>query len=142
MRRLTALALLRGPLLLGPLLLGLGACSTTVPTGSDAGNGRGYVVFFQEWSAGLDHAANNVIAAAARAAAAAPDTPVHVVGSADTLGSPQANVYLSETRAQVVADALVTDGVAANRIVQQARGSLQPVGGLVESRRVTITIGG
>lgn len=132
MRRMIALA----------LLLGLGACSTMTPSPQAAGGGPSYVVYFQEWSAGLDRAADNVIAAAARAAAADPAAPVHVLGSADMLGSPQANIYLSQTRAQVVADGLVRDGVAPGRIVQGARGSVQPVGGNVESRRTTITIGG
>jgi outer membrane protein OmpA-like peptidoglycan-associated protein len=132
MRRMTTLA----------LLLGLGACSTVTPSPQAAGDGPRYVVFFQEWSAGLDGSANRVITAAARAAAADPMAPVHVLGAADMLGSPQANVYLSQTRAQVVTDGLVRDGVAQSRIVQDARGSLQPVGGNVESRRVTITIGG
>ena len=79
-------------------------------------------VFFQPFSAALDQPALNNITSAAKAANAQPQARVIVVGAADTVGSAPANKYLSETRAQVVADALVADGVAQDRIHTRAIG--------------------
>ena len=45
-----------------------------------------------------------------------------VTGAADSVGSSKANKDLSQTRAQVVADALVSDGVAPGRIHTRAIG--------------------
>ncbi|HUC16852.1 MAG TPA: OmpA family protein [Acetobacteraceae bacterium] len=104
--------------------------------------GRGYVVFFQEWSAALDAPALQAIAAAAAIAAKTPDAPITVTGYADPLGSVQANIYLTETRAQVVTDQLTADGVNPARIHQRAAGKVGFQLTSQESRRVVITIGG
>jgi outer membrane protein OmpA-like peptidoglycan-associated protein len=98
-----------------------------------------YVVFFQEWSAALDDSAQGVIGNAAAWAKAHPDTIVQVVGSADPTGSRQANILLSELRAQVVVDRLATDGVDTQRIAQTGAGSVQFTLTSQESRRVTIS---
>ncbi|HEY1857109.1 OmpA family protein [Acidocella sp.] len=82
-----------------------------------------FPVFFQPWSAAISKTASQTIAAAARAALADPSTPVIVTGAADTVGSSLANRYMSETRAQVVSDALAADGVVASRIEVKAIGA-------------------
>lgn len=98
-----------------------------------------YVVYFQEWSAALDDSAQAVITNAATWAKAHPNTTVQVVGSADPTGSRQANILLSELRAQVVVDQLATDGVDTPRIAQTGTGSIQFALTSQESRRVTIS---
>lgn len=98
------------------------------------------VVFFNAWSSELDAPALGVVAEFARDAKAAPNRPVLVKGFADRIGSDQANRVLSQLRAQVVADALVAQGVNAARIVQIARGATQADPG-IESRRVDIELG-
>lgn len=126
-------------------VLGLAACTVApAPAGSAAPpvSGRSYVVFFQEWSAGLDKPALQTIAAAAAVAAGNPAAPVVVTGYADPLGSVQANIYLTETRAQVVTDQLTADGINPARIHQRAAGKVGFQLTSQESRRVVITIGG
>jgi outer membrane protein OmpA-like peptidoglycan-associated protein len=131
-------------LILG-ILTGLGGCAFfEAPPGPPP---PATPVFFQPFSAALDQAALNAIATAARAANAQPDAPVTVIGAADSVGSVKANKYLSETRAQVVADQLVADGVAQSRLRIRARGSIQPTletpGTPVQAaRRVLIEISG
>jgi outer membrane protein OmpA-like peptidoglycan-associated protein len=98
-----------------------------------------YVVFFQEWSAALDDSAQGVIGNAAAWAKAHPDRIVQVVGSADPTGSRQANILLSELRAQVVVDQLAADGVDTQRIAQTGTGAVQFTLTSQESRRVTIS---
>ncbi len=105
-----------------------------------AASGDGYVVFFTPWSAQLDDPAMSVVASAAAAAQAAPGRPVLVEGYADSIGSAQANMSMSATRAQVVADGLAADGVARSRIVLRPRGQTAGDPG-IESRRVVIEIG-
>ncbi|MBU6419995.1 MAG: OmpA family protein [Proteobacteria bacterium] len=131
-------------LILG-ILMGLGGCaSLDAPSGPPP---PATPVFFQPFSAALDQAALNAIATAAQAANAQPDAPVTVIGAADSVGSVKANEYLSETRAQVVADQLAADGVAQSRLRIRARGIIQPTleapGTPVQAaRRVLIEIGG
>ncbi|MGH7101774.1 MAG: OmpA family protein [Acetobacteraceae bacterium] len=121
-------------------VLGLaGLAFVTVP--AHAAEQR-FVVFFQEWSAGLDKAALQTIAVAARAAAEDPGAKISVTGYADLLGSVQANLYLTETRAQVVTDQLKSDGVAAPRITQHSAGQVPYQLTSQESRRTIITVGG
>jgi outer membrane protein OmpA-like peptidoglycan-associated protein len=101
-------------------------------------------VFFQPFSAALDPSALSAIASVAKAAGEEPGARVVVTGCADSVGSTQANRYLSETRAQMVVDALVGDGVAPSRIrpirVAQARKDTgKPAQG---ARRVLIQLAG
>ncbi len=101
-------------------------------------------VFFQPFSAALDQPALTIIAAAAKAANAEPDAPITVTGAADSVGGSKANELLSETRAQVVADALVSDGVAQSRITVTGIGeATTPTTGAAAqfSRRALIQIG-
>lgn len=103
-------------------------------------------VFFQPWSAALDGHALAAIARAAKAARANPGDDVVVTGGADSVGSEQANVYLSETRAQVVADQLAADGVSRKRIKIEGQGIVAsgvPNGTPAQiARRVLIQVGG
>lgn len=103
-------------------------------------------VFFQPFSAALDQPALTTIAAVAAAANQQPSARIYVTGAADSTGSSKANKYLSETRAQVVADALVSDGIAHSRIHVRAIGVAPapgPTGTPAQSaRRVLIQIAG
>lgn len=98
------------------------------------------VVFFNSFSADLDGPANGVIREFARDALTAPNRPITVLGYADAAGSPEANRMLSALRAKVVTDALVGQGIAANRITQRPRGATDTDPG-IESRRVEIELG-
>ncbi len=101
-------------------------------------------VFFQPWSANLDQPALTTIATAAKAANELPNAPILVTGAADTVGGSKSNMFLSHARAQVVADQLAADGVAASRITTRAVGETrapgQPGGYQQFSRRVLIRI--
>ena len=99
------------------------------------------IVFFQEWSAALDPAAQSAVGAAATWAKEHPDEVVTVSGFADTTGSSKANEYISLTRAQVVSDQLAADGVAASRITIAGQGATSYALSSQESRRVEIAIG-
>ena len=132
MRRLLAFAC---------LLAALGGCAALMGP-SAPGPMQKFVVFFPEWSAGLDGPAQAVITAAADAAKQTGNAPVTVIGFADPTGSAEANVYMSRTRAQVVTDALVQDGVAAGRIHRSARGETNFTATSQESRRAEIDVGG
>jgi outer membrane protein OmpA-like peptidoglycan-associated protein len=132
MRRLTALLF---------VVLTSAALHGATATAADAPAQR-FVIFFQEWSAAFDDPALGAISQAAAYAQAHPGSHVHVVGFADPTGSKQANVLMSELRAQVVSDQLVLDGVPARRIEQVGRGSVQFALTGQESRRVEIAVGG
>jgi outer membrane protein OmpA-like peptidoglycan-associated protein len=113
----------------------LAACTVSGPSRPP------YMVYFQERSTQLDAPAHDVILLAARRANASPTARVTVVGYTDSAGSPPADVRLSRQRAQIVADTLAANGVAATRIVRVAAGKTNADPG-VASRRVEITVGG
>ena len=113
----------------------LGGCAVMPPSGAPR-----QVVFFQTWSAALDPAALQVVADAAQTLKANPQDHVWVYGYADPLGSVAANKLISATRAQVVTDQLVTDGVALGRIEQRGRGETGSEPTEQASRRVVLTI--
>lgn len=119
------------------LLVCLGACTAGTPQASQR-----FVVYFQEWSAGLDEGAQKAITEAAQRAQQHPTEAVIVTGFADPEGSQQANIDLSRTRAQVVVDQLTRDGVAAGRIHLAARGATDFTLSSQESRRVEIAVAG
>jgi outer membrane protein OmpA-like peptidoglycan-associated protein len=119
------------------LLFALIAACTPAPSGPT----HKVVVFFQEWSAALDPAATAAVGAAAQLAKDRPGAQLEVTGFADPKGSGQANDSMSLTRAQVVADQLVADGVNRARIVLSARGATDFTQTSQESRRVEIAIG-
>jgi outer membrane protein OmpA-like peptidoglycan-associated protein len=121
------------------LLLACSACAAQ--TGARSADEQKYLVFFQEWSAQLDTPAQGAITAAAAEAKAHPTEHVTVTGFADPTGSPQANVEISRLRAQVVSDALVSNGVDQARISRSARGATEFMANSLESRRVEIAVG-
>jgi outer membrane protein OmpA-like peptidoglycan-associated protein len=57
-----------------------------------------------------------------------PTYPVQLVGYTDTTGRSDANLVISNARAQTVYDALVTRGVDAKRFVVSGQGSANPIG--------------
>jgi outer membrane protein OmpA-like peptidoglycan-associated protein len=130
MRRLAAL---------GAILMVAGCAIAHGPT--PAANGQKYVIFFQPFSANLDDPALGALKAAAESALAHPTAPVTVAGFASTIGSAQANAALSQTRAQVVSDGLVSDGVPAGRIRRKALGEVDYTLDPIEGRRVEISVG-
>jgi outer membrane protein OmpA-like peptidoglycan-associated protein len=127
-------------------VLPLAGCATIANIDSPAPMTPATPVFFQPFSAALDNSALTTIAAVAKAANAEPGARVTVTGAADTVGSAKANKYLSETRAQVVADALESYGVADSRIRVRSVGAVASPNGpgvaAQYSRRALITIGG
>jgi outer membrane protein OmpA-like peptidoglycan-associated protein len=100
-----------------------------------------FVVFFQEWSAAIDDAAQDVITHAADWAKAHPGNFARVNGFASPTGSRQANILMADLRAQRVVDQLLADGVDAKRIHQRGHGPVPFAISEQESRRVEISIG-
>jgi outer membrane protein OmpA-like peptidoglycan-associated protein len=98
-----------------------------------------YIVFFQQDSVTVDPTAAAIIARAAAKARTTPDAAVIVRGYTDSVASTQADVLLSQQRAQHVADALVADGVASSRISRHGNGQTGNDPG-VASRRVEINV--
>ncbi len=98
------------------------------------------VVFFDEWSGALDHAARDVINQAAIRSRQVARAHIEVAGYADNAGNPEANLALTQLRAHRVAEALERDGVPAGEITIKAEGAQREPG--VASRRVEITISG
>jgi outer membrane protein OmpA-like peptidoglycan-associated protein len=128
-------------LLSAGLLLAAGAWALATVSASEAVSPRPRaVVFFQEWSAQLDDAAKGVIADAAEWAKQHPDAPVRVLGYADPTGSKEANRLLTLLRAQMVIDALESDGVDAARMQREGEGSVNYADSSQESRRVEIIV--
>jgi outer membrane protein OmpA-like peptidoglycan-associated protein len=98
-------------------------------------------VFFTADSATLDPEAQGVVRLAAEAARAT-TSPIVVVGFAGPAGGASYNRALSEARAQHVADLLVSNGVARDRVRIVPRGPVPFDSVPTESRRVEIRAGG
>ncbi|MBB5689583.1 OmpA family protein [Roseomonas alkaliterrae] len=98
-------------------------------------------VFFTADSASLDGEAAEVVRRAA-AAARGGTGPVTVLGFAGPAGGVAYNRALSEARAQHVADMLIANGVARERVRIVPRGPVPFEAMATESRRVEIRIGG
>ncbi len=99
-----------------------------------------FFVFFHAWSAEIDANGQDVIKAAATVAKAHPTAMVDVRGYASTIGSRQANLFMSLARGQVVSDALVEAGVAATRIKRVGEGEVEFVDDAQANRRVDIIV--
>ena len=84
-------------------------------------------VFFAENSATIGGRARAVIEAEARWLKARPDVRIKIIGRADDGGSAEDGRLLSAKRAEAVRDKLIESGVAAERLVLEARGSQDPV---------------
>ena len=105
-----------------------------------------YMVFFNLGSTKLSDQDQNTVAQAAQVFKTKANARVMVTGYADTVGSPSANMALSQQRANVVKNLLVQSGVPAAAITTAASGD---TGLLVETaaqtnqpknRRVVIVI--
>lgn len=124
------------------LLLPLSVAACTMPRHAAVPeSGRVYPVYFQPWSAQLDTTALHTVSNAAAEAKEHAELPVAVAGFADPTGSSQANVDMSRTRAQVVTDQLVADGVAPKRIRRTVHGATDYTLNAQETRRVDIAVG-
>jgi len=81
-----------------------------------------YMVFFDWASAKLTDQGVSTIAEAAQVFKSRPGVRVLAAGFADTSGSPEANVALSQRRVDAVKNELVKDGVPAAAITTSAHG--------------------
>ena len=120
------------------ILLLLAACAPMQPQGAvEAGR---YLVYFNEFSADLSPDAKNVIAEAASKSKELGARSVLVQGRASATGSVAANQHLTETRTQVVYDALQKDGVNPTIIQQQPLGQTTTTDTSVMDRRVDVVL--
>jgi outer membrane protein OmpA-like peptidoglycan-associated protein len=117
------------------------------PTPDEAAVINGTVIRFTSDSVTLDAEARAKAAELADALRRFPDIGVTLTGHiAIPVGSEDDAVAFSLQRAQAVADALIADGIAADRIEIAGAGSSQPVGdnstdeGAAANRRVTVLI--
>ena len=75
-----------------------------------------------------------------------PTVRVKIGGYTDNVGDPAANLRLSQQRADAVMQAIVHDGVGANRIVAEGYGEQHPVadnsteGGRTQNRRIALRV--
>ena len=103
-------------------------------------------VTFDSSSSSLKAAGANTLTGVAMVLKEYPKTAVNVVGYTDSTGSRALNMRLSQQRAESVAAALITQGVAANRLRTQGLGPDNPVAtnsteaGKAQNRRVEITL--
>ena len=103
-------------------------------------------VTFDSSSANLKPAGANTLTGVAMVLKEYAKTAVNVVGYTDSTGSQDLNMRLSQQRADSVASALITQGVAANRIRTTGMGPANPVAsnstaeGKAQNRRVEITL--
>lgn len=118
-----------------PLLVGL---STAAARAADPP--RRFLLFFTEWSAAMDKPAEAIVQQAADWIRRHDGATATVTGTADLAGSAPANQLLSRLRARVVADLLVQDGVAPQRVHLIGLGSVDYALTPQESRRVVITV--
>ncbi|NCH72221.1 OmpA family lipoprotein [Cronobacter dublinensis] len=103
-------------------------------------------VTFDSSQANLKPAGANTLTGVAMVLKEYLKTAVNVVGYTDSTGGQALNMKLSQQRAESVASALITQGVAANRIRTSGMGPANPVAsnsteeGKAQNRRVEITL--
>ena len=101
-------------------------------------------VTFDSSSANLKPAGANTLTGVAMVLKEYNKTAVNVLGFTDSTGSQDLNMRLSQQRADSVASALITQGVAANSIRTQGMGPSNPIAstaeGKAQNRRVEITL--
>ncbi|MNC32236.1 putative lipoprotein YiaD precursor [compost metagenome] len=103
-------------------------------------------VTFDSSSATLKPAGANTLTGVAMVLKEYPKTAVNVVGYTDSTGSQELNMKLSQQRADGVGSALITQGVAANRVRTTGAGPANPIAsnstaeGKAQNRRVEITL--
>jgi outer membrane protein OmpA-like peptidoglycan-associated protein len=103
-------------------------------------------VTFDSSSATLKPAGANTLTGVAMVLKEYPKTAVNIVGYTDSTGSNDLNMKLSQQRADGVGSALITQGVAANRVHTTGMGPANPIAsnstaeGKAQNRRVEITL--
>ncbi|WP_312983139.1 OmpA family lipoprotein [Atlantibacter sp.] len=103
-------------------------------------------VTFDSNQANLKPAGANTLTGVAMVLKEYPKTTVNVLGYTDSTGGSDLNMRLSQQRADSVASALITQGVAANRIQTRGMGPANPIAsndtaeGKAQNRRVEITL--
>jgi OOP family OmpA-OmpF porin len=102
--------------------------------------GERYLIYFDEFSANITEQAQSVIDEASAKAKATQAKAVRIEAHASATGSPAANQKLTETRAQVVADALQKDGINPAMIRQVAAGQTPSGDASVADRRVDVVL--
>jgi outer membrane protein OmpA-like peptidoglycan-associated protein len=122
------------------LLLVLAACAPMQPSPQGMTEAGRYLVYFNEFSANLTPDAQNVIAEAAAKAREYGVRTIRIEGRANATGSADANQRLTETRTQVVYDALQRDGVDPTIIQQQPLGQVTTTDTSVMQRRVDVVL--
>ncbi|QKJ85032.1 OmpA family lipoprotein [Paramixta manurensis] len=103
-------------------------------------------VTFDSNSSTLKPAGANTLTGVAMVLKEYPKTAVNVIGYTDSTGTRELNMRLSQQRADGVGSALITQGVAANRIRTSGAGPDNPIAtntteaGKAQNRRVEITL--
>lgn len=87
---------------------------------------KGKVVQFTSGSASIAPASTALIETLAKAISACAGTHVEVAGHTDMTGNSTSNQTLSEARAKSVADAMMANGVPAERLTPKGYGSTNP----------------
>jgi outer membrane protein OmpA-like peptidoglycan-associated protein len=114
--------------------------SAAVLTTSASAEARNVLVFFTEGSAHIDQPAGDSIWNAAELAKQHGVGPIIVTGFAGTAGTVKATALLSATRAQVVRNRLVEDGVPTDRIRMDSKVATGFADLPGQSHRVTIGV--
>jgi len=108
--------------------LALGACDTPAVTPpmqpAPPAAPVSYMTFFELGSVKLSDQSNATIAQAAQVYKTRANARISVTGYADTVGSPEMNVQLSQRRANAVKDGLVKAGVPAAAITTSGDGEV------------------
>jgi outer membrane protein OmpA-like peptidoglycan-associated protein len=124
--------------LIGILVIGaLAGCAAPGPTPQE---GERFLVYFDEFSANITPQAQSVIDEASAKAKATHAKAIRIEAHASATGSPAANQKLTETRAQVVADALQKDGIDPGMVRQVAAGQTPTGDTSVADRRVDVVL--
>jgi OmpA-OmpF porin, OOP family len=124
--------------LLGLLVTGaLAGCVAPGPATPDA---ERFLVYFDEFSANITPQAQSVIDEAVAKAKVTHAQAIRIEAHASATGSPAANQKLTETRAQVVADALQKDGIDPAMLRQVAAGQTPTGDTSVADRRVDLVL--
>ena len=103
-------------------------------------------ILFQTDSATLSPTAENVVTRISDTMKQNPNLKVAVVGHTDSTGDFNYNIRLSERRAKAIVQALVKDGVAADRLAAVGVGPLSPAAtndtaeGRAQNRRVELVL--
>jgi outer membrane protein OmpA-like peptidoglycan-associated protein len=103
-------------------------------------------VLFDFDKADLKPAGQQIVAGVVKEMQENPQLRAHLVGHADATGSDQYNMGLSQRRAEATRNAMVRQGIAADRITVEWKGEREPIApndtreGRAKNRRVEITL--